>query len=502
MNPPLETVPHGNWKCKWCAVCIKCGGNEPGVNSGWMNSYTECGPCASQSNCPTCNEVYSEGELIIQCTQCVRWLHCSCDAIKNEADAEKCSEDGYICLLCRPKDTQPPHLQPKRKIGQIAYKNSSNEVETEKLTLSLDGNHFVEGVFLSEHGLQHIKSLQQEPKRIKRKVKSNVEVEKDAAILAAIESVVAGGSLDNSLEDVKLEPLDPNEEAQIYKDGMNWSSTDPAPDGFSLFTTETGQVVLRKKRQRNMQKLGIGGFAVRNRAVRSGASKNEVDDTSNTTNLSCVDNNDGKKKKPARRKPKNKLVETYPVYLQEAFFGRTLLESKTTNIKLESSSSENESETIVSDDKTIKLSMEELKMIESMRMKQQIKLLEEQKMVHLSQQAAKPMIQTIVGSQQIIATTSQQSIVKIAMPPSQLQLEIKSEMSLLDENVSPRDCDALKDVLGLPGDLLDNDLVNTIMNEGDDLTKTSSKSLVGSHWELPNHFFKFHELIDKCFRRT
>lgn len=475
MNPPLETVPHGNWKCKWCAVCIKCGGNDPGVNSVWMNSYSECGPCASQSNCPTCNEIYTEGELIIQCTQCVRWLHCSCDAIKNETDAEKCSEEGYICLLCRPKDMQPPHLQPKRKIGQQTHKVMSHDVEAEKLTLSLDGNHFVEGVFLSEHGLQHIKSLQQEPKRIKRKVKSNVEVEKDAAILAAIESVVAGGSLDNSLEDVKLEPLDPNEEAQIYKDGMNWSSTDPAPEGFSLFTTETGQVVLRKKRQRNMQKLGIGGFAVRNRAVRSGGSKNEGDDTLNIANISGVENNDSKKKKPVRRKPKNKIVETYPIYLQEAFFGRTLLESKTTNIKLESSSSENEYESMVSDDKTIKLSMDELKMIESMRMKQQIKLLEEQKIVQLSQRATKPMIQAIVDSQQLLATTSQQSIVKIAMPSSQLQQEMKSEMGLLGEDGS--DNDALKDVLGYPGDLLDNDLVNTIMNEGDDLTKSSSKFL-------------------------
>ena len=34
------------------------------------------------------------------------------------------------------------------------------------------------------------------------------------------------------------------------------------------------------------------------------------------------------KRKPQRRKPKNKLAETYPVYLQEAFFGRDLLDVK------------------------------------------------------------------------------------------------------------------------------------------------------------------------------
>lgn len=33
-----------------------------------------------------------------------------CDQLKTEQDAEKCAEEGYTCLLCRPKDTLPPHL--------------------------------------------------------------------------------------------------------------------------------------------------------------------------------------------------------------------------------------------------------------------------------------------------------------------------------------------------------------------------------------------------------
>lgn len=43
---------------------------------------------------------------------CFRWLHCLCDQIRTEAEAERCAEDGYNCVLCRPRDVPPPHLLP------------------------------------------------------------------------------------------------------------------------------------------------------------------------------------------------------------------------------------------------------------------------------------------------------------------------------------------------------------------------------------------------------
>lgn len=473
MEPPLDVVPTGTWKCKWCATCYKCGTNEAGLNCHWQNSYTECGPCASQVNCPACYEIYNDGELIIQCTSCDRWLHCQCDSIKNEIDAEKCAEDGYICLLCRPKDILPPHLQQKRKAPSLTSQSSTLKDESmedldNSFTLSMEGSHFVDGVYLSEHGLQHIKSMQFEQKRAKRKPR-NTENEKDAGILAAIESVVAG-SADNSTDDVKMELMDPNEEAMIYKDGMEWSSSEPAPEGFTIFTTETGVAVLRKKRQRNLQKLGIGGFSVRNRTVRT----KEEDVTS-----SHVSNEDSKKRKPNRRKQKNKIVETYPVYLQDAFFGRSLLDTNT-KVKLETSSEDEEVKSNVSDDKTIKLSLEELKMIENMRAKQQEKLLEEQKLLQLVNAKNQPQLMSS-GSQiqlnqkmQVEPSQFSQSSSQSALTPSGsvLQTEIKLELGLLDDDENNSDAEALKD-LGLPGDLLDNDLVNTIINADDDLTKNS-----------------------------
>lgn len=59
-------------------------------------SSTECAPCASLVMCCVCSEPYSDGELIIQCTTCSRWLHAACDSIRSEADAEACCRAGYV----------------------------------------------------------------------------------------------------------------------------------------------------------------------------------------------------------------------------------------------------------------------------------------------------------------------------------------------------------------------------------------------------------------------
>lgn len=492
MDPPLDFVPQGNWKCKWCAICQKCGSNVPGNNSSWQNSFTECGPCASQINCPHCSEGYNDGELIIQCTHCDRWLHCACDSIKNEDDAEICSEEGYVCLLCRTKDCPPPHLVPKKKIVQIAkatppvklvhsspVTNKLEDITELNVSTNIQENsHYVDGICLSVDGLNHIKSLQMELIRKKRKNKLLMvdpppalsSADKEAGIMAAIESVVAGSSLDNSLEDIKLEPLDPKEEAEIYKDGMVWDRADSSPpEGFTLCQNEQGTLVLRKKRQRNLQKLGIGGFVVRNRSVRKdgGGTKEETEDTSDTFQFTSgfIDIID-KKKKSIKRKPKSaKLTETYPTYLQEAFFGKSLLD--TTKPKFESSSSDEDIQSNVSEDKTIKLSLEELKMIEAMRAKQQ--------QLHDDQKKSMPPTKASAAPQQSQSSISAclQNDIKTKAPIQQIVTN-ESEAS-----------ETLKNIIS--SDLLDNDLVNTIMNEDDELTKNSSTFDDIADEELPSH---------------
>lgn len=73
LDPPLNEVPQGTWKCKWCVICVKCKTTEPGPHSLWQNNYTECGPCSSQSSCPICTCDYVDDELIIECIHCRRW---------------------------------------------------------------------------------------------------------------------------------------------------------------------------------------------------------------------------------------------------------------------------------------------------------------------------------------------------------------------------------------------------------------------------------------------
>lgn len=74
LEPPLDEVPQGTWKCRWCVCCIKCKGTSPGHRSLWQKNYTECGPCSSLTTCPICNIDYVEDldNLIVNCTQCDR----------------------------------------------------------------------------------------------------------------------------------------------------------------------------------------------------------------------------------------------------------------------------------------------------------------------------------------------------------------------------------------------------------------------------------------------
>lgn len=441
MDPPLDIVPTGTWKCKWCAVCQKCGSNTPGTNCAWQNSFTECGPCASLTQCAFCSDAYNDGELLIQCTYCERWLHANCDEIRNEDDAERCIDEGYKCLLCRPKDVLPPHLIALKKPTPITDKNTKaianvssivvgattssslaklNDDDTASVGTIVDsataaalhdGCHILDGVQLSDLGLQQIKSMQMELVRKKRKTKSIVVEQpavkkQEAGIMAAIESVVAGGSLDNSIEDIKVEPLDPHEEAEIYKDGMLWDKDSGPPDGFTIGTNEHGAAVLRKKRQRNLQKLGIGGFMVRNRAVRkdggnaAGNAKDSIDGEDGPPvdgALHFTTTTAEEKKKQIRKKVKTKLADTYPSYLQEAFFGKNLL--NVSKLKFESSSSDDEAKPGVTEDKTIQLSTEEVNILNAQRLKQQ-KLLEEKNKQQASSVTATVQLQAGVGASQ------------------------------------------------------------------------------------------------------
>lgn len=475
MDPPLDCVPQGTWKCKWCAQCQTCGSNDPGINSSWQKNYTQCGPCASHTECIACHKEYTEGDLIIQCVQCERWLHCICDNIKSEEEAEKCAEDGYNCVLCRPRDVPPPHLANNPMLTSffnslskpaIKYSRSPPPMpisRSPELYKASTQQYLLDGVYLSETGLKHIKSLTSECQQVRKKRRKlaaglvnqqlpqqqqpppqpmvlplpqvmPVVVDKEADIMATIESVVAGNSQDNSLELSEQGKLTAVELSELTKDGygelkegMVWTPRpdQPPPEGYSIYTTENGVTVLRRKRQRNLQKLGIGGFHVRLRGMRKDKDDEAPDE------MTIIGMDDKPRRKPQRRKPKTKLSECFPLYMQEAFFGKTTLDKTKDNLDSSSGSdSEVEKKKSVQNSNTIQLSQDEIQAMQQIKAKQE-------------KEPAALVVQPKIKREQ------EEEEEQVKMP--------------IDDDAS--DTEALGDILPISGDLLDSELVNTIMNE-------------------------------------
>ena len=165
----------------------------------------------------------------------------------------------------------------------------------------------------------------------------------------------------------------------VWKDGMVLPAREDGgppepPEGFTISRTEAGDYVIRKKRQRNMQKIGVGGFYVKARGPKILNMKDEeerqeaaaaaaqaaaasalaaatataegnahapqltpgtpvtpTDDsqpgTAANDSGSFAVPGDKPKKKVVRRNKKYKLIEAYPLYLQESFFGKELIDS-------------------------------------------------------------------------------------------------------------------------------------------------------------------------------
>ncbi|XP_030747198.1 uncharacterized protein LOC115875818 [Sitophilus oryzae] len=144
------------------------------------------------------------------------------------------------------------------------------------------------------------------------------------------------------------------------------------------------------------------------------------------------------RRKQIRRKIKSKLSETFPPYLQEAFFGKDLMDITDTK-KIHSGSSDDEK-----DEKYhgMKLSTDEYMSVD-------------------------------VKSEKHSESSGHKSHEML-----DLDKDEKSNATKDDDDDNTED---LKDVLALSGDLLDPDLVNSIINEeDDDLTKNTELETLGA----------------------
>uniref|UniRef100_A0A8D9A1L8 Histone-lysine N-methyltransferase 2C n=1 Tax=Cacopsylla melanoneura TaxID=428564 RepID=A0A8D9A1L8_9HEMI len=310
----------------------------------------------------------------------------------------------------------------------------------------------MDGICLSETGMNQIRSLALDRDHLNPLHRKKKPTGAYDNIFATIEAVASGQT--NAAEtDAPPAPLTSGEMAEAardepvdYKEGSIVTPLEDGrppepPEGFSIHTNEAGQMYLRRKRVRNLNRLGIGGFNVRVRNVKSkdgeeGELPPTTPDTPVTTPV-CENGMGGVKRKGPLKKPKSKISQTFPSYLQDAFFGRELLDNTkdTGSQDLDSSESEESEDTQIrfkiTEEKTITLSEEELKALEEVKEKQE-KELEAKRAVEAELRASLK----------------------------------KEEEDKPEEMKEEEDAEELKDILRISGNLLnDNLLVNTIMNE-------------------------------------
>ncbi|KAM3604228.1 uncharacterized protein V6R79_008192 [Siganus canaliculatus] len=338
LDPPLQNVPKDSWKCKWCVSCTQCGATTPGLRCEWQNNYTQCAPCASLATCPVCLVDYSEGTTILQCRQCDRWFHASCQGLHSEEDVEKAADSSFDCTMCRTFKTTKVVTKARDAIEPVVM----TQMVTKSKEMDLSRTYTQDGVCLTESGLCQLQSLSATASRRRKpkpKLKLKIINQNSVAVLQAPVDPLSEHSRDEDTED--------NREAELLDCEAKSDSSlerEPAED-------DSKGADGSKKRKRKPYRPGIGGFMVRQRSRPGqgpGKAKRSLcrKDSSGSVSENPTGKDEGwtealpdtpvdeippgpevpEKIKKRYRKKKTKLEEAFPAYLQEAFFGKDLLD--------------------------------------------------------------------------------------------------------------------------------------------------------------------------------
>ncbi|XP_041859802.1 histone-lysine N-methyltransferase 2D [Melanotaenia boesemani] len=338
LDPPLHTVPKGGWKCKWCVCCVQCGSNSPGFHCEWQNNYTHCGPCASLVTCPVCRENFMEEELLLQCQYCDRWVHAVCESLYTEDEVEQASDEGFACTSCTPYVPKP--------VVESAIMASIKIKEPEPQFYRL------EGVWLTESGMSLLRSISMSPLHKRRQRRSRLGTlcseGPDGMDLREVEGEgEEGKGCGEPMEcESKMEqPGSPDREGGERDAGAEGGAEGMADcEGLKGGGEEMDD---SKKRKRKPYRPGIGGFMVRQRKCHTRmkkeffaqlAGETTLDgqpiertieegphpDTDNIMDPKPAEGEEQAKKRRGRKK--SKLEDMFPAYLQEAFFGKTLID--------------------------------------------------------------------------------------------------------------------------------------------------------------------------------
>ena len=403
------------------------------------------------SVCIVCEDGYEENELIIQCSTCQRWCHGECDNIQNEDDAEKCASEGYSCQLCRPNDVLPPHMAqpiiPKKSSSLLSSPPHSPDYSGGMSAFS-SASYVLDNVVLTERGMCMLKSQTVEKEKATRKRKRILNMDPDRSIFDTIESVVSGGgsadtSLDNDPdaleEDDDLMPPPTPTVGNQHKDGdivrpLPDGRPPEPPEGFSVVTKDNGVMVLRKRRYRDLKKVGIGGFQAKSRNTNKKTKEEPAE---------SPDGGEKPKKRQAWRPKKNKILAQYPEYIQESFFGRSFLDSCSSSDPLKPLADEHLNVEADEDTTTFELGKEALAALAE---KRKAKELEKKKKKEDEEEAARAKT----------ALETKKSDEKAGKEDGIGKVEEDAEKMEVDEELLPGDL--------LPSDLFGDDIFKSLMD--------------------------------------
>uniref|UniRef100_A0A8C2KEM0 [histone H3]-lysine(4) N-methyltransferase n=1 Tax=Cyprinus carpio TaxID=7962 RepID=A0A8C2KEM0_CYPCA len=303
-----------------CVSCTQCGATSAGPRCEWQNNYTQCAPCASLASCPLCQQDYNEEEIILQCRQCDRWMHASCQGIHSEEEVEKIAETSFDCNLCQ---------------GHTPLSPLESVLMPQRVT-KLTRTYTQDGVCLTESGLSQLQSLANAASRRRRskpKLKLKIINQSSVAVLQTPPDpqTELSRELSRDLDDTKTEGE--------MVDGEGKS--DSSPEREATAEDDSKDTDPCKKRKRKPYRPGIGGFMVRQRnRTAPGRTKQTLgrkDSTGSETlqgkdeswgdqapdtpidekhPLSDFPDNPEVKIRKRYRKKKTKLEEAFPTYLQ------------------------------------------------------------------------------------------------------------------------------------------------------------------------------------------
>ncbi len=130
LDPPLSAIPSGalssflfyssyhaeltagEWKCPACTQCVicrtllsDCGPNGVGASPHTMMCVRCALACGPRRMCPVCRVGYAEETAVpmVQCDECLRWVHASCDNITSaeyQALASTIPHYSRVCVPC------------------------------------------------------------------------------------------------------------------------------------------------------------------------------------------------------------------------------------------------------------------------------------------------------------------------------------------------------------------------------------------------------------------